>query len=217
MVMVNFRKFGMLGVTAGLCISAIGQYDSLYEVTGTTNKAAILPETLPNHRVSNEYAYYFNKAITHYPELHNVHIKIQPSRIKTSANARPTLGSLFRKRKNRRYVIRLNTSEKPGKVLFTHLDTNARIGLLGHEIGHLFDYHHGKCGIVLGRGFAYLNKKTKAKFEREIDYLTIQRGLGNQLYSFAYFVLFQSDAPEKYKQFKRTTYLTPEEIKELLK
>jgi hypothetical protein len=169
------------------------------------------------HDIPDTYLYYFEQAIASYPELRGIRISMRTAQIKTTANARPSIGSiLFKKRAKRHYVIRMNHSPKEGKIGFDQLDTSARIGLLGHEIGHILDYHKGRPGKVLARGFSYFTKKTKAKFEREIDQLTIERGLGIPLYHFAYYVHYESDASEKYKAFKRAIYLTPEEIIQLI-
>jgi len=209
------KKLISAGVFTSLFVcSFVGQESD------STNSSIDTSATYPlnnAHNIPSEYAYFFTRALRVYPELFEVRISLRESNIKTTANARPTLGSLlFRSRKNRHYIIRMNVSQKPGKILFSELDTSARIGLLGHEIGHLYDYHQRCSGKVLARGFSYLTKSSKARFEKEIDRLTIQRGLGIPLYDFSYYVLYQSDAPESYKEFKRTIYLTPEEILELI-
>jgi hypothetical protein len=209
--------FNAKATTIGFVISTI----SLVSLGQETNPVGVDSLLVHNRSiyqtVPDSYAYFFYKALEAYPELINSRITLREAKIKTTANARPTLGSLlFRKRANRHCVIRMNVSQKPGKILFAQLDTSARIGLFGHEIGHLYDYHTRRSGKVLARGFSYFGKSSKARFEKEIDQLTIQRGLGIPLYAFSHYVLYQSDAPESYKEFKRTIYLTPEEILELI-
>ena len=52
--------------------------------------------------------------------------------------------------------------------------------------------------------------------QKEIDLKTIQRGLGWQLYDWSNFVLNDSNADAKYKEFKKETYMTPESILETI-
>ena len=46
--------------------------------------------------------------------------------------------------------------------------------------------------------------------------MTIKRGLGWQLYNWSFYVLYESDAKLEYKEFKKTIYLEPEEISEII-
>jgi len=98
-------------------------------------------------------------------------------------------------------------------ILLSTVPFNARVGLFGHELAHFADYNSRSFFGVLGRMFAYSNKKGKEKFEKEIDSLTIERGLGWQLYDWSDFVLNHSNGSVSYKEFKRQIYLEPEEIK----
>jgi hypothetical protein len=66
------------------------------------------------------------------------------------------------------------------------------------------------------RLFSYSNKKSKAKFEKEIDLATVQIGLGWQLHDWAKYVLEYSKASVKYKAFKQAIYLTPLDIAEAI-
>lgn len=152
-------------------------------------------------------------AMSHYPELSKTKITFKKTKIKTTLSAKPTLLSvLFKSKSNRTYVIRINNSIKPNKVLICHADFNSKIGLLGHELGHIYDYSQINLIGVIKRALFYSFKKSKKKFENRIDVLTIERGLGWQLYDWSYFVLNKSCATEKYKLFKKMIYLTPEQI-----
>ncbi len=152
-------------------------------------------------------------ALSFYPELKNTIIKFKEKRIKTTLNVRPTFFSLiFKKRENRRYIVRINNSNDDKKVIISNVPFNASIGLLGHEFGHISDYNDKGFFGVLGRGFAYLSKTKRVEYENEIDEITIEKGLGKALYRWSLFVLEQSNASEEYKEFKRQTYLTPEDI-----
>jgi len=115
--------------------------------------------------------------------------------------------------KNKKYIIRIN-SKLTHPILLRNVPFNASIGLLGHEFAHILDYRRKNFFGIFKRGIDYTSKRRKADFEKEVDIITIEKGLGWQLYDWSYFVLNQSMASEKYKAFKRLTYLTPEEIKQ---
>lgn len=152
-------------------------------------------------------------SLSYYPELQNNPIRFKQARISTTLNARPTLGSLlFRRKKNRRYVVRINSTMADSIISVYHLSETAKKGILGHEFAHFADYETRNFWQVLGRAFSYLSKSRKSKFEKAIDTATIKRGLGHELYAWSYYVLYESNATVAYKTFKRETYLTLEEI-----
>lgn len=154
-------------------------------------------------------------ALDHFPNLQAKKILFKQKRIKTTMTARPTLGSLlFSKRSNRTYVIRINCSAKDSVIQLYHIPFNAKIGLLAHEFSHFTDYQSRSFFGVLGRGFSYFSKSGKERFEKEIDYKTIEHGLGWQLYDWADFIQHHSIATSSYKKFKSEIYLLPHEIEE---
>jgi hypothetical protein len=153
-------------------------------------------------------------ALNYFPDLKAKKIIFKETKIKTTLNARPTLASLlFSNRLNRKYVIRINSLKRDSIIFLDDVPFNARVGLFAHEFSHLYDYQTKSLIEIIGRGFSYLNKKTKAIFEKETDQKTIERGVGWQLYDWSYFVLHQSNASNTYKEFKAETYLKPSEIK----
>lgn len=168
-----------------------------------------------NKFISDDYELCFLIALSHYPELSDSKIIFKNSKIKTTLNARPTfLSTFFRRESKRTYVIRYNNSKNPNKIKINQADFNSKVGILGHELGHISDYSQASTLGVIKRGFSYLTKKSHKKYENKIDILTIQKGLGWQLYDWSYFALNNPWATEKYKKFKRKYYLTPEQIYE---
>lgn len=156
-------------------------------------------------------------ALSYFPELSKTRIKFKSTRIKTTLNARPTVASLiFRSKTKRKYVIRINNQVKDSVIFFNDVPFNAKIGLIGHEFSHLKDYNQRSFRKVLMRLLSYSNKKSKAKFEKEIDLATVQIGLGWQLHDWAKYVLEYSEASVKYKAFKQSIYLTPLDIVEAI-
>ena len=157
-------------------------------------------------------------ALSYFPDLTCKKIVFKSAKIATTMNARPTIGSLlFSKKENRVYVVRLNNQKRDSVISIQTIPFNGKIGIFGHEFCHFADYQTKSIGGVMSRGFAYLSAKKKAKFEKQIDRNTINRGLGWQLYDFENYVFEDSNATSAYKKFKQEIYLEPSEIIELIK
>lgn len=170
-----------------------------------------------NKTIPEEYAAPILQTLSYFPELSDTKIVFKKSRIKTTMSARPTIASvLFKHRSKRTYVIRINTTKKDSIVTIDKVPFNAKIGLVGHELSHIVDYSEKGIWGIFKRLISYTNAKSKSKFEDEIDRMTIERGLGWQLYDWAYYVLYKSDATSSYKSFKEKIYMSPSTIKKII-
>jgi hypothetical protein len=157
-------------------------------------------------------------ALSYYPELKDTRIEFKKSKIKTTLNVRPTIMSLlFRTKDNRLYRIRINNQVKDSIIDFNIIPFNAKIGLLGHELSHIKDYSQKNIFGIIKRLVSYSNQKTKSEYEKEIDLMTIEKGLGWQLYDWSHYVLNKSNAKTKYKTFKKEIYLSPKQIESQIK
>lgn len=157
-------------------------------------------------------------ALSYYPELDSITIIFKEAKIKASLNARPTVGSLlFRKRSERKYVIRIKPNTGDSVATLDQVGFNGAVGVLGHELNHIVDYSNRSVFGVIGRLFNYTSKKGKRNYEGEIDRMTVEKGLGWQLYDWGYYVLNKSNAKVKYKAYKRAVYYSPEEIITIIK
>lgn len=154
------------------------------------------------------------EVLDYFPELDSINIRFKKSRIKTSLNARPTaLSLIFRKRENRKYVVRINNRDSSEAILLSEAPSDARFGVLAHELCHIVDYNSRSFFGVIKRLLDYRSKKTKEQFEKKIDSMVIARGLGDKLYAWSYFVIHESNADQEYIEFKKQIYLEPEEIR----
>ena len=170
-----------------------------------------------NKTIPPQYEFSALVALSYYSELSSTRIIFKTKKIKTTLNTRPTIWSLvFRKKENRKYIIRVNNKKKDSLVIFSSVPFNAKVGLLGHEFSHIIDYKRKSIFGVAGRGWSYSNKTKKEQFEKEIDSITIERGLGWQLYDWSEYVLEKAGTREEYKIFKKDIYLEPDEIKEII-
>lgn len=153
-------------------------------------------------------------ALSFYPELIDSKIVFKDRKTTSSSNARPNIFScFFKKRHKRKYIISMNIDNRDSILKINNLSFNAKVGLIGHELAHVFDYSQSNIFRLIGRLFSYAFKNKRQAYEKETDSQTIARGMGWQLYDWSTFVLYESCATEKYKSFKKQYYLKPEEIK----
>ena len=147
----------------------------------------------------------------YYPELQTINIEIVYGKISTTMACRPLLlkSMLFGKRC---YRIFINNNSDFGGVLLEDVPYNAQLGVIGHEFSHILDYETKSNLGIIYLGIKYLFKKYKRTYERSIDKLTIQKGLGPQLYDWAIFSMYESKASDKYKKFKRDIYMSHHDI-----
>lgn len=155
-------------------------------------------------------------ALSYFPELTNEKITFIEKKSLLAFSSRPSLSSLFKRKKE--YLIILSTESKkvPPHLLFSSLSLNKQIGILGHELSHTIFYLNKSKIEILLIGLRYLFVNYRIKFERETDLETIKRGLGFQLLDFALYCRNHLKAPEKYKKWLNKFYLKPLEIKEFM-
>lgn len=152
-------------------------------------------------------------ALSYYPELKDCQIEFIRSNIKTTMACRPTTSSLTR-RYNREYIITIDNNDEGQGITLDNVPYNAQIGVIGHELAHIVDYETRSSTNIASIGIDYATGHFPSEFEKQVDKITIKKGLGWQLYDWADFVLNKSKASMEYKSFKRKTYLIPEEIKQ---
>jgi hypothetical protein len=155
----------------------------------------------------------FYTALSYYPELSNTHIHVKTGNIKTTLSMRPTIWSvIFKSRENRNYVLRINKDDGFGNVLLKDVHYQATVGVFGHELAHIVDYSSVGAGGILKRGIWYLTEDKRTFYEHQIDMMTIDQGLGWQLYEWSKFVQTTPKATPKYKRLKARRYLKPPQI-----
>lgn len=213
-----FMRTFLITLIAFNCSFSYSQMEIIDSTSILSNLDSLKTKFLNHKTIIREYELAILHSLSYYPELIDTKISFKKAKIKTTLNARPSVGSLlFCSKKDRNYVIRINQQLKDSVINFSTIPFNAKVGLLGHELGHILDYKDKTIFQVTKRLLAYSSKKTKAKFEKEIDYLTIKKKLGWQLYAWANFVLNESNAAKKYKEFKKEIYLTPSQISDIIK
>lgn len=162
-----------------------------------------------NKKLIERYNHIILVALSYYPELKDTRIEFVFSDEKTTMACRPS--SVFFPRK---YKILINKQEDFEGIPFDSIPYNAAVGIVGHELAHVVDYERLTMLGLIDRLFLYTSQKHgNPYFEKSIDLMTINRGLGWQLYDWASYAMYDNSiATDEYKKFKKHTYLTPKEI-----
>ncbi len=163
--------------------------------------------------VPEKYLLQFTIVCSHFTELKEENISLAFEKIETTMQARPYSDFLIG---DRRYFVTINSDDSFEGIDFDDIPFNAQIGIIAHEFCHIIDYKEKSALEIIGTGVAYMNDKEKREYEREIDLLTLKKGFGYQLRDWAQYAMFESNATDEYKQFKKDFYLNPHEIDSLL-
>lgn len=176
------------------------------------NAQHIIPES-----ISKE----INKALEFYPDLQDTHIEFRFKKNikKSTMQARPTFGSFFRTRKNRRYVILISEKFKISdkEFLTKHIPSDILIGWIGHELGHVMDYSNRSKLNLIWFGIKYLLSDSHiVEAERAADTYAIRHNMENYILKTKDFILNNADIHDAYKLRIKKYYLSPEEIMDLI-
>jgi hypothetical protein len=68
------------------------------------------------------------------------------------------------------------------------MDFNAQVGVLGHELSHVYDFSHQSLWSLLGSGIGHLSTSYIDRFEYRTDSICIAHGLGYQLLAWSRFI-----------------------------
>lgn len=155
----------------------------------------------------------FYVALRHFPELNDVHMKVDLKRISATMMAQPTFGFLFHKQENRRYQIYVNKSQANNGMYYKDLTFNSQVGWIGHEFAHILDYSQKSNKELLIFISKYVSsKKELKKTECEADRVAIKHGLGKQLLEGVNYFYTNKRISKAYREKKKSYYLSPEQI-----
>lgn len=227
----RFLKFlGLLVITLLLLIFALGDASSQVEFSPSTISSVQYDATDFDGQLDSLKALYGkNKilpeghelqallALSHYPELRDVHVEFVQVETLIPLSSRPKVFSKMVKPEKQKYLVVISTKSTANleNVLLKNLPFNAQVGVLGHELGHTVYYLDKGFWDVLRIGISYLFPGYREKFEKDTDRRTINHGLGNQLYSWAKFIREKDDKEKRGEgdNFLDKYYLTPAEIR----
>jgi hypothetical protein len=159
------------------------------------------------------------KALSFYPELQSVsiHFVFKQNIKKSVMQAQPRIETMFYGKKKRGYNINISSLFKltHTAIPIHQIPADIMIGWIGHELGHVMDYHNRNVFGMIRFGFGYLfSTKYIQRAERVADTFAVMHGLGHYIIQTKNFILNHAELPEKYKQKIARLYLSPDDIVE---
>ncbi len=171
-----------------------------------------------NKTIDTDYLLPCLTALSFYPELKEVDIRFIQMKKGATMTAAPAANFPFKRNNKRVYKIRIKDAgeESNGIIAKNHLSFNALVGVIGHELAHIADYHEKNKWQLFKVGFQQLSAKKVQEFERDTDILAVEHGLIYQLIEFQTYVLTQIDIP-RFQERRKTNYLSLDELHAYLK
>ena len=178
-------------------------------------------ELINNKLIPIELKEEITEALSHFPELKDIKIEFRfKEKIDGSfMQAQPKVASLFNAKKFRSYVINIKKHfqcEHDTTIHMASLPKNVLVGWIGHELGHILDYHKRDFFSITKLGIGYLLSEDYIKStEFRADVNAIQHGLSDNINATKDFILNHPRLSEQYKSKIRRLYLSPERVAEI--
>jgi hypothetical protein len=157
------------------------------------------------------------KALSFYPELHNIDIDFvfNENIRKSVMQAQPRFTTMYGNKSRRNYLVKIsrNLKLKGDTIPIQELPEEVLIGWIGHELGHIMDYlkRSNWSMILFGSGY-YTSKSFIISAERVADTYAINHELGDYILATQEFILHKAGLPEKYINRIKKLYLSTEEV-----
>lgn len=171
-LLLSLFVFLTCGVTAQVPVKEFFK-DSTYSIEGA----------FANAKIAKNYKKQIEIALSYYPELRDTKIIFKEKATLIPLQARPTVWSVFQRKKNRTYMITISTKtiKSLEPILLKNLSFNAQIGVLGHEISHIAEFYDKSGWFFIKLFIMHLSRSYMDKFEYNTDQRAIDHGLGYQL------------------------------------
>jgi hypothetical protein len=180
---------------------------------------SILRKEFSRHKqIPTQYEEVILKALSHYPELKDVHIRFElKTKHPVPYGTTPAVPSLLRGGKKRVYVVSLLDEADPPirQVLFKNLPEEGQRAVIGHELGHVVQMMAKSTPALLKFALSYGSVYTRREIERDADLCAIKHGLGFELYVHAVYIRRVPGYVQQRKEIE-TDYLKPQEILDTL-
>lgn len=140
-----------------------------------------------NKEIPQEYRLPVLTALAHFPELKDVHIVFKIKKAYTPLTTKPRLGSIFKSKGNRTYVITISdkTVDTLTRLLYSNLDFDEQVGIIGHELSHVVDFDNKNFLQTIRNGIGHLSKEYIDRMEYNTDRICVQHGLGDYLEAYS--------------------------------
>ncbi|MDZ7879723.1 MAG: hypothetical protein U5L45_18740 [Saprospiraceae bacterium] len=148
-------------------------------------------------------------ALSRYPELKNTRIEFLFRNITATMETRPKINLKAFSKKQRTYQVFINFNKGKNRALdIDSLTETMKIGWIAHELGHVVDYESRSAFSLMVMGLFYVSVPSfKRNIEQSVDIITIRHGLGYENCEGAEYLLYQSNAAEKYRKNNLSYYL----------
>ncbi|HLV40703.1 MAG TPA: hypothetical protein VKY37_00360 [Brumimicrobium sp.] len=178
----------------------------------SSHSQIIIPEIIKNETQT---------ALSFYPELKevNIEVKFKKNIKKSTMQARPKVGSFFRRKSKRKYIILISEKFKITDKEFSTVDvpTDVLTGWIGHELGHIMDYQERSKLNLIWFGVKYVFSTNHiVEAERAADTYAVQHGMEDYILKTKDFILNNAGITASYKLRIQKYYLSPEEIMEIV-
>jgi hypothetical protein len=222
-----FKRFILICFTL-LCFNAKAQHIYYKRLNDSILKS--LPDSTQKIKFvgldSNLYRSHINYILRFYPTLKYRKIIVKAVSKGSPLAARPTFWSIFKRAEKRDYLITVSKSTHStiDSILLSKLSLNSQIGVLAHEMSHIYDYStdHFFHFVILFLNHA--SRKKMNEFEYSTDKVTVEQGLGYPLLSWSSEVITKLkienwQGVKGYEAYKRNTderYMKPETIQHFI-
>tara|TARA_R110002096_G_scaffold431563_1_gene647002 strand:+ start:35986 stop:36531 length:546 start_codon:yes stop_codon:yes gene_type:complete len=160
-------------------------------------------------------------ALSFYPELENVPIEFKLTRNMSSSvmKAQPKFISLFKNKNKREYVILISRhfDIKKRELHTSYIPKEVLIGWLGHELGHIMDYHNRSRINLIGFGLRYLfSNSFVRKAEQTADRYAVRHNMKDYILATKDYILNHTELSDRYKEKIKRLYVSPEQVLEFV-
>jgi hypothetical protein len=140
-----------------------------------------------NKEIPGQYQKPILAALSHFPELKDVHIIFRIRKQYTPLSTKPDVASVFKRKNYRTYIITISdqTIDTLKRLLFQNLTFEEQVGVIGHELSHVVDFNSKNFPQTVGIGIGHISKKYLDKMEFNTDRICIQHGLGQYLLAYS--------------------------------
>ena len=157
------------------------------KATDTKRDIDSLKEFGQNKEIPGQYTKPILTALSHFPELKDIHIVFVVRRQYTPLTTKPDLVSVFKRKNYRTYIITISnqTIDTLKRLLFQNLTFEEQVGVIGHELSHVVDFDSKNFPQTIAIGVGHLSKKYIDRMEFNTDRICVMHGLGKYLEAYS--------------------------------
>src|SRR5258706_1444640 len=97
-----------------------------------------------NKQIPGEFRLPILTALSHFPELKDIHINFVVEKAYTPLSTKPAFRSMVKRKGHRIYIITISnqTIDTLSHLLYKNLTFTERVGIMGHELSHVVDFNN---------------------------------------------------------------------------